>query len=81
LFVYGITYVTGPPAKARRCVKSTEFSLGWVRRFQGCYSGKDKRRHDLHADAEGLAMHALRLKAVERFLPPNTLEARQNLVG
>jgi hypothetical protein len=40
--------------------------------------GKDKRRHDLHADAAGLAVH-LTIEGRGAFLPPNTLETRQNL--
>jgi hypothetical protein len=40
--------------------------------------GKATRRHDLQADAAGLAVH-LAIEGCGAFLPPNTLETRQNL--
>jgi hypothetical protein len=63
LFVYGITYVTGPPANTSLC------EICIVQRGVGAQisraATREKAPSDLLANADGLAVNTSRLKAVE----------------
>lgn len=80
LFVYGIAYATGPPACTSLCeICGVQRGVG-AQISRAAMRGKDKRRLIYMQILQVRRCH-LAIEACGAFLPPNTLEARQNLAG